>query len=139
MEFPMAAVRRLQTVPAPTRMKIAACLLLALPAVVLLAIALAEMVGGDISGAQHLPEGGLLLLAAAAGWRYPRAVGAFVLAAGMAVLAAWLVFVVAGDDVSGRASLLGWVAVGLLLFAPPIVAGWLLLRAGSGRGAFLAR
>jgi hypothetical protein len=120
-------------------MKIAASVLLAIPAILLLAIALGEMASGEMSGAQHLPEGGLLLLVALAGWKYPRAVGAFVLAAGVAVCAAWVGFVVTGEDVGGRAPLLVWVGVGLVLFAPPIVAGWLLWRAGGRAGTLLLR
>lgn len=135
----MAALGSPRAWSGPTGMKVAACVLLALPAVLLIAVGAGEMVGGEMSGVQHLPEGGLLLLVAAAGWRYPRAAGAFVLGAGVAVLVAWIVFVVAGDDVSGRAPFLVWVGVGLLLFAPPIVAGWLLWRAGGGGAGFLAR
>ena len=136
----MKLLAGLRTLPLSTRLKVAATALVGVPAVMLIAIALGEMADGEVTGVQHLPEGGLLLLLAAAGWRYPRQAGALLLLAGVAVLAVWLVWVVSSEDVAGRAPLLGWVAVGLVLFAPPILAGLLLLRSSGVRGgSFLPR
>lgn len=135
----MAAIGRLRAVPGRTQMKIAASLLLGLPAVLLIGVALLEIASGEPSGAQHIPEGALLLLVAAAGWRYPRAAGGFLVAVGTVLVAAWMVLVSQSENAPEGADIWLWILVGIVLFAPPIVAGWLLWRAGGGGAGLLPR
>jgi hypothetical protein len=117
-----------------TRLKIAASALIALPAVVLLVMALGEMLGGDLTGAQHIPEAAALLLLLAAGWRYPRVTGVLLLGIGAVVFVFWLVLLLTQAEPAFRGlAILMWIGVALLLFAPPLVAGSLLLKAAQDR------
>jgi hypothetical protein len=99
-----------------------------LPVTVLLLFAIGEMAGGDVSGAQHLPEAAALLILLIAGWRYPRVVGIVLLSMGVTVLAIWLVLVVMRAEVE-RESLVFWVGSGVILFGLPVTAGWFFLNA----------
>lgn len=131
---PMSMVWHDPEQPGQARQKLLALALLAVPAVVLLLFAFGEMFGGDISGVQHIPEAVLLLLLAAAAWRYPREVGVALLAIGSLLLAAWLFFVFTQREPTSHGSeFLMWVVAALMLFAPPLVAGWLLLRSSRAR------
>lgn len=115
----------------PNRLRLAAIALLAVPAVPLLLLAVGEMLGGDVSGVQHLPEAAVLLGLMAAAWWRARATG-FVLIGGAALLfAAWLWWVIFVRQDEGDASPLLWIAVAAVLFLPPVAAGWLLLQSGS--------
>lgn len=105
---------------------------LAVPAALLLVFAVAEMVGGDPSGVQHVPEVALILAIAAAAWRWPYSVG-MVLMLGGAVLA--LVFVLWLHPAG--ITLLGIAVMELLLFIPAIAAGACFTLAGAvERGDF---
>jgi hypothetical protein len=112
----------------PARLKLAASVLIAIPAVLLLTFALGEMFAGELSGAQHIAQAAPLLLLLAAGWRYPRVAGILLLALTTGLLLVWLVLVVwrraDGDYVL-------WTVSGLVLFALPGVGGLLLLRAAA--------
>jgi hypothetical protein len=126
----MTTLPHRRELPAATRLKLAASLILAAPAAALLALAVGEMLGGDPSGAQHIAQAAPLLLLLAAGWRYPRAAGVVLLCLAPILLAAWLVFVVTrGESAPRGLEILGWVATGLVVFVPPVAAGWLLLKA----------
>ena len=114
---------------AETRLKLGASALLAVPAVLLLLLGVAEMVGGEPSGAQHILQAAPLLALIAAGWRYPRAAGLVLFGLVASLFAGWLVFVVLNRDPGD--AIVAWVVAGLVLFAPPIIAGWLLLKAGQ--------
>jgi hypothetical protein len=115
-----------------TRLKIAASALLALPAILLAVMAFGEMFGGDLSGAQHIPEAVALLILAAVGWRYPRLAGLLLLGIGVLVLVAWLMLVLVRPEPGFGVAIL---VAGLAIFAPPFVAGVLLLKAAGKRGA----
>ncbi len=115
----------------PARMKLVASVLLAVPAGVLLLFAVGEMASGEISGVQHIPEALLLVVLAAAAWRYPRWTGIALLTIGTLLLATWLVWIFAGGHVD-RGSIAMWFVAALVLFGPPLAAGWLLLRATRG-------
>jgi hypothetical protein len=126
--------------PFPTRLeslssrqlRLTASALIALPAVVLLIFAIGEMAGGDVSGAQHIPESALLLVLLVAAWRYPRPAGAILVGAGVFLAGVWIVLVVSREEgTPGGADLIGWTIAGLLLFVPPVLAGWLLLRSAA--------
>jgi predicted metal-binding membrane protein len=112
-----------------TRQKLVASVLVAVPAVALLALAIGEVAEGEASGAQHVPEAAALLALAAAGWRYPRVAGAALLGGSALLLLAWLVLIVGRDEPGAGPPLLVWIGVAAVLFAPPALAGWLLLRA----------
>jgi peptidoglycan/LPS O-acetylase OafA/YrhL len=66
-----------------------------------------------------------------AGWRRPRVAGWLLLATGLAVFVVFFAFVLTNGDPSFRGwAVLMWLGVSLLVFAPPVIAGALLLRAG---------
>lgn len=111
----------------PPRLKLIALALLAVPAVVLLLFAFGEMFSGEISGVQHIPEAGLLVLLMAAAWRYPRGVGVVLLSLGSLLLVVWLIW--SARDGADVGDILTLVAAALILFVPPLLAGWLLLQA----------
>ena len=92
---------------------------------VFLFIAVAEMSGGDVSGAQHLGEVALVLLLMLAAWRYPRAVGVLLLVLGALLLVLMLVRFETGPRPDGAEAVV-WPIMGLLLVVPPLAAGWLL-------------
>ncbi|MGE0601179.1 MAG: hypothetical protein AB7J35_17505 [Dehalococcoidia bacterium] len=101
--------------------------LLAIPALLLTVLALGEMVGGDVTGAQHIPEALALVVLAAAAWRYPARVGVILMVAGAVLLALWSLLALTSGGHDSPASL---VMVAVILFVPPLVAGWLLYSAG---------
>jgi len=126
----MATFLHRRELPAATRLKLAASVIVAVPAAALLVFAIAEMVGGEPSGSQHIPEAAPLLLLLAAGWRFPRAAGIVLLCLGPILLAAWLVLVLTRGEPAFRGlAILTWLAAGMIFFVPPVVAGWLLLKA----------
>jgi hypothetical protein len=113
-----------------TRYKLGASLLIGVPAVVLLVFALAEMLGGDRSGAQHLPESAALLALLGLGWRYPRVAGWLLVGVGSLLLVAWVGLIVLDEAREiETAELPLWVGTALVLFGAPLVAGFLLLKA----------
>lgn len=123
----------------PTRLRLLASALLAVPLGVLLLFGLGEMAEGDLSGVQHLVEAAPLLVLLVAGWRFPRAAGVALLVLGPGLLAVWVLLIATGTfrpPVAGTAPLamkaLLWLAVPLTLFAPPTLAGWLLVRSSKG-------
>ncbi|KAA0238874.1 hypothetical protein EDM76_04120 [bacterium] len=87
-------------------LKTVAAGLLAIPALLLTALAIGEMAGGDMAGAQHVP-------------------GALVL--GTVLFALWALIALTADRHDSPASM---VVVAVVLFVPPVVAGWLLYSAG---------
>ena len=102
------------------RSKIAAFALLGLGGAFYLTLALGELAGGDVGGIQHLPP---VLLLAALVWlavRRPRAAGITLLALAV-LLGALFVVLLLVDGASLVAT--------LLVVLPPIVTGWLLVRA----------
>jgi len=117
----------LRQVSVPNRLKIAASALLVVPIAVLLLFTAGEVAGGDVSGVQHLAQAAPLILLLVAGWRYPRTAGIALLALGILVLGLWLFFLLRGGPSTSGA---GLAAAGIVLFAPPLVAGWLFLKAG---------
>lgn len=115
----------------PGKLRLAALALLSVPAVVLLLFAFGEMLDGDLSGAQHLPEAGVLLVLMAAAWWRPRLAGIVLVGGAVLLFVAWAAWVVFVREDEGNGSALMWVAAAVILFLPPFVAGWLLLRASS--------
>lgn len=118
----------------PTRLRSIAIALLAVPAVVLLLIAFAEMAGGEPTGVQHVPEAALLLILCGAAWRHPRGVGLVVLATGALLFVAWLLWAVYLREAPADDSpLVMWIGTAIVLFMPPVLAGWLLFSSSQGR------
>jgi len=110
----------------PRHWKLAAIVLLAVPAVALLLLAAGELAGGDASGVQHIPEAAVLIAIACLAWYHPRTAGIFLAATTALFFVAWLLFV----DV-GELGWFGWLIAVLLLFVPPLIAAALLLRAAQ--------
>ncbi len=119
----------------PPRPFLTAMALLAVPAGVLLLFALGEIASGDISGVQHIPEAALLLGLMVAAWLFPQPVGAALMAIGSVLLMLWLAFILVSRP-SGMdgAGILVWLGAGLILFAFPIAAGYLLFTRGHRTG-----
>jgi cytochrome bd-type quinol oxidase subunit 1 len=116
--------------PAPAHLpysKAIAVGLLSIPALLLTALAVGEMAGGDVSGVQHVPEALARAVLALVAWRHPRRVGAILLVAGVILLAAWMGLTLSADRHDSGATL---VLIAAMLFVPPLVAGWLLYTAG---------
>jgi hypothetical protein len=102
-------------------------MLLVIPIVLLLVLAIGEMVGGDMSGAQHIVMAAPLILVLLVAWRSPRVAGTLLLAMGVLLLMAWIALITS-RGVHGT-EILGYAVAGLLIFVPPLAAGWLLRRA----------
>ena len=113
------------------RLRIAALGLIAVPAAVLLLFAFGEMFGGDITGAQHIPEAAVLLVMLVAGWRRPRPTGVVLIVAASLLFVAWFGWVLLLRDDEGGTPASMWIATALLLFLPPLLAGWMLLRSSQ--------
>lgn len=127
----MGTPLHLGDLPTPTRLKLAASALLTVLVTVLLAFAIGEVAGGDLSGLQHLLQALPLLLLLAAAWRYPRPAGLALIGVAMVLLPVWLLLVFTDRDPALRdIPIMRWAGTGALFFLPPLVAGWLLFRAG---------
>jgi len=111
----------------PRTIKAISIVLLVVPLVALLILGIAEMIGGDVTGAQHFVMAAPLVVVLLAAWRHPRFAGNMLLVIGTGLLAAWLVLVVSrGMD---RGEILAYAFAGVLVFGPPLLAGWLLRQA----------
>ena len=111
-------------------LRIAALALLAIPTAILLLFAIGEVVGGDVSGLQHVPEAALLLGLMFFAWRHPLGTGIALLAIGSVLLVVWSALVLLGEiGGEGDSRVVVWLAAGGILFLPPLAAGALLLRA----------
>jgi len=127
----------------PLRVKLAATSLLAVPIFVLSFFAVAEMAGGEPSGAQHLVQAAPLLVLLVTAWWFPRQTGFVLLGLSVVLFVGWLVLLGASLltetfedwDAPIPVKVLVWTVAPLLLFVPPAAAGWLLLRAGRARRA----
>jgi hypothetical protein len=111
-------------------LKTIAAALIAVPAIALLALGIGEMAGGEPSGVQHLPEAAVLLALLVLAWRRPAFAGRLLVGLGGVLFVLWLALVLTRRDVDiWSAELLGWVVAAVVLFAGPVVAGVLLVRA----------
>jgi hypothetical protein len=106
----------------PTHLKAAATAVTAPPIAILLLFTFGEVIGGDISGVQHLAQLLPLAIVLAAAWRFPRVGGAALVALSL-VLGVVYPFAFAGADLGTI------ILVELLLFVPPMLAGLLFLVA----------
>ena len=104
-----------------TRTKIAALVLLALGVAFYLMFAVGELAGGDVSGIQHLAPAALLGALLWLGWRRPLVAGIVLLALAVPLGVAYVVVLVVRDLPPTWAL---WIAL------PPVVTGYLLVRAG---------
>lgn len=101
--------------------KVAALVLLGLGVAFYLMFAVGELAGGEISGLQHLLPAALLGALLWLGWKRPRTAGIVLLALAVPLGAAYLAVLIVRDLPLPWAL---WIAL------PPILSGWLLLRAG---------
>ena len=102
------------------RTKTAALVLLGLGVAFYLTFAVGEMVGGDISGVQHLLPAAVLGALLWLGWKRPRTAGIVLLALAIPLGAAYIAVLVI------RNLPLAWA---LWIVLPPALTGWLFLRA----------
>lgn len=103
------------------RSKLAALVLLGLGVAFYLMFAVGEAAGGDTGGVQHLPPAVILGALLWLGWKRPRTAGIVLLSLSVPLGAVYLAVLVVRDLP------LPW-ALGIVL--PPVLTGWLLLRAG---------
>lgn len=101
--------------------KIAGAVILLVPVVMFLIFTIGEVVGGDISGLQHLVEAGAIALVALFAWRWPALVGGFLVIIGASLSALYLY------DRYGNATVLSILLTELVFFTPMMIAGVLLL------------
>lgn len=112
-------------------MRLAAMTLLGVPAALLLLMGFGEMLGGELTGIQHIPEAALLLALVWLAWRYPWPAGAILVGGTLLLFTLWLMMVTTrGQD---ETPLWAWLLTGLVVFAPPLAAGVLLLLSSRWR------
>ena len=88
-----------------------------------LTFAVGELAGGDVSGVQHFLPAAILAVLAIVAWKHPRRAGIALLALAIPLGAAYIA------DLVVRDLPLTWA---LWVVLPPLVTGYLLLRAGRG-------
>ena len=126
-----------ETPTAPARWpKIAGAALLLVPIAALAWAGLGEVVGGDVTGLQHVVEIVPLAAFAAIAWRWPRLGGALLAGISVVLIAIYVGFALMNGE-RGPAWL--WLVVGLVLFAPPLVGGGLFWFAGRRTNQPLAQ
>jgi hypothetical protein len=101
--------------------------ILLVPIALLLLLAVGEMVGGDPGGLSHLLQAAPLVILALLAWRFPAATGRFLVGVGTGLAVLYLIFPPQGLSVEAK------LVAEMLFFAPPMLAGLLLLKAGQGR------
>ncbi|MCE7928778.1 MAG: hypothetical protein DYG91_09830 [Chloroflexi bacterium CFX7] len=124
--------RPARTIDSP-RLRLAAIGILLVPALALLALALGELSGGEASGVQHIPEAAVPLALAGVAWWRARPVGIFLLVVTPLLFVAWAAWVMFVREEEGNYSFLAWIAAAGVLFLPPLLAGWLLVRSSAAR------
>ncbi len=110
------------------RLELAATLAGGVTAGLLLLFLLGEVLGGDISGLQHVVQLAPLVALLALGWRYPNLAGALLLAIGLALAGAYFLESRGGSVAAAERAL-----VAAIFLLPPILAGVLFLLAGRLR------
>ncbi|MDQ5951861.1 MAG: hypothetical protein QG639_1142 [Patescibacteria group bacterium] len=117
------AILRIKMKITSVHYKIAAESILAIPMILLIILGSGEMVGGDISGAQHFIELIPFIFLAIISWLYPK-LGGIILTACSALLAALYI------TLFGSFPMIYRIINDVILFLPPFVAGILFLTAG---------
>lgn len=120
-------VPRMLRLPHSVRLQLIASALLVLPIALLMTLAIGEMAGGDLSGAQHVVMATPLFLLLAGAWRYPRATAIVLLVFGFIMLLMWSVGAATTDI--RHDEIWVFILMVLLLCVMPLAAGWLLWRA----------
>jgi len=105
------------------RTKRFALVLLGLGIAFYLMFGVGELAGGDVSGVQHFIPVAILTALAVVAWHRPRAAGIALLALTVPLGAVYIAVLVVRDLPPTWA---------LIIVAPPLVTGYLLLRAGRG-------
>ena len=115
-----------------TRLQLVASALLVVPIVLLMILAVGEMVGGDVSGAQHVVMAIPLILLLAGAWRYPRATAIVLVFFGLVMLLMWSL-AAATTDIR-HDEIWVFILMILLISGTPLAAAWLLWRASASDG-----
>ncbi len=106
-------------------MRLAAMTLLGVPAGLLLLMGFGEMLGGNITGIQHVPEAALLLVLMWLAWKHAWGAGMVLIAGSVVLFWAWILLVTTSGNTN--TSTWVWAVTGLILFVPPLAAGVLLM------------
>src|SRR5512139_1682444 len=107
--------------PGRRRLRIAALVLLSIPAAASLLLAIGELASGDVTGLQHIPEAAVLIALMWLAMRYPRGVAIALATLGVLFVAFFVVLVLGRPEPEG----IQWVAVpvaALIVFGLPLAA-----------------
>lgn len=117
---------RITANPTSHRLRIAACVVLAVPLAIFLLFGIGEMVGGDLSGGMHLVEALVVVLLGSLAWKRPFEAGLALSVGGVALAAVFLTVLLREPP---REGLINFSAF-LILVLPTLIAGVLFLSAG---------
>ncbi|MDX9954272.1 MAG: hypothetical protein RBT75_09260 [Anaerolineae bacterium] len=117
---------RIQTSPPAQRLRIAACIFLAIPLAIFLLFGIGEMVGGDISGGMHLVEALIVVLVGILSWKRPFEAGIILCLSSLALTVFFLSILLSNPIHEGPINFFSL----LILVFPTLIAGSLLLSAG---------
>jgi hypothetical protein len=108
-------------------------ILLLIPIAALAWAGLGEVLGGDVSGWQHVIEIVPLAALAAVAWRWPQIGGPLIAGIAVVLVLGYILFAFTGGQ--GRGPVWLWLLVGSVLFAPPLLAGALFWASGARQSA----
>lgn len=120
-------VARMGGLPRKVRLQFIVSEFLIAPIMLLMVLAVGEMAGGDVSGAQHVVMAIPLFLLLAGVWRYPRATAILLVVFGLIMLVVWSL-AAATTDIR-RDEIWVFILMVALFCVAPLAAGWLLWRA----------
>jgi hypothetical protein len=105
--------------PFASWLRVTGLVLLLIPSAALAWAGLDEVLGGDVSGWQHIVEIVPLAALAAIAWRWPQIGGPLIAGIAVVLLLGYTLFAFTGGQ--GRGPVWLWLLVGSGLFAPPLL------------------
>ncbi|MBN1920700.1 MAG: hypothetical protein JW892_05610 [Anaerolineae bacterium] len=117
---------RIQTNRSAQRLRIAACVFLAIPLAIFLIFGIAEMVGGDINGVMHLVEALVVVLVGILAWKRPFEAGIILCLSSLALTGFFLSILLPNPAHEGPINFYSL----LIVVLPTLITGSLFLSAG---------